>query len=133
MNITYTEKDNVLRFLVENEYVTPESFIKLSLSQIMDETGYNSEYINAVLEGFQKEGLISDLNLRYGVPSFYLIVHQSAFDLFNRDGFTMKENLLQKEVEKLLLEVERLKPSLGDKIEQITTIANNIMSIIKPF
>lgn len=133
MNITYIEKDKILKFLVEHEDVTPESFISLSLYQIMNETGYNSEYINAVLEGFQKEGLISELNFRYRAPSFYLIIHQSAFDLFNRGGFTMKENLLQKEVEKLLLEVERLKPSLGDKIEQITTIANNIMSIIKPF
>ena len=64
---------------------------------------------------------------------FFLEVHQSAFDLFNRGGFTMKENILQKEIEKLLLEVERLKPSLGDKVERITTIISNIANIIKPF
>ncbi len=41
----------------------------------------------------------------------------------------MQENMLQKEVEKLLLEIERLKPTLGDKIEQVSTIANNIAGI----
>lgn len=133
MNIKYTDKDKILSYLVEAENITPESLSFVDFKDMQEKTGYNPIFINAVLEGFQQEGIISDLNLRYSSPSFFLIVHQSAFDLFNRGGFTMQENLLQKEVEKLLLEIERLKPSLGDKIEQITTIANNIMGIIKPF
>ena len=61
--------------------------------------------------------------------SFYA----EAFDIFNRGGFVAQENLLQKEVEKLLLEIERLKPTFGDKAEKITTIANNLACIVGIF
>lgn len=133
MNITHTEKDEVLSYLVNYETVMPESLSCIDLVDMQSSTGYTCRFINSILMGFKQEGLISDLNLRCACPSFHVIVHQQAFDMFNRGGFTMKEDLLKKEVEKLLLEIELLKPTLGDKIEQFTTIANNIMSMISPF
>lgn len=133
MNINYYDKDKVLSYLIKCETVYPHEMSCVDFGQMQEETGYSPRLINAILEGFQTEGLISNLNLRFSSPSFFVEVHQSAFDLFNRGGFTMKENLLQKEVEKLLLEVEGLKPSLGDKVERITTIVSNIANIIKPF
>ena len=119
--------------MIEDEAVCPHEMSWIDFEKMQEVTGYTPRFINAVLEGFQHEKLIGNLNLQFSSPSFYLEVYQSAFDLFNRGGFTMKENLLQKEVEKLLLEIEKLKPSLGDKVEKITSIISNIANIIKPF
>lgn len=133
MNITYIEKDKVLSYLINYPSMMPESFSRIDFKNMQINTGFTPDTINSILLGFQQEGLISRLNLRRSCPWFDLVIHQKACDLFNRGGFTMKENLLKQEVEKLLLEIEALKPTLGDKIEQFTTIANNIMSLIKPF
>lgn len=133
MNITYLEKDRVLSYLVNHPDVCVNEYSSISREDIEKQTGYDIRLINSILGGFQQEGLISNLNLRFSSPSFYLEINQSASDLFNRGGFALKEQVLQKEVEKLLLEVERLKPSLGDKIEKISTIVNNIVGIVKPF
>lgn len=133
MNITYIEKDKVLSYLINYPKMIPESFSRIDFKDMQTNTGFTPDTINAILLGFQQEGIISRLSLRRSCPWFDLVIHQKACDLFNRGGFTMKENLLKQEVEKLLLEIEALKPTLGDKIEQFTTIANNIMSLIKPF
>lgn len=133
MNITYIEKDKVLSYLINYPSMMLESFSRIDFKNMQTNTGFTPDTINSILLGFQQEGLISRLNLRRSCPWFDLVIHQKACDLFNRGGFTMKENLLKQEVEKLLLEIEALKPTLGDKIEQFTTIANNIMSLIKPF
>ena len=41
--------------------------------------------------------------------------------------------MLEKEVEKLLLEIESLKPTFGDKMEKLSTIAANISGIVGSF
>lgn len=132
MNINHCDKDKVLTYLIEEEDVCPHEISWIDFEKMQEVTGYTPRFINAVLEGFQHEKLIGNLNLQFSSPSFYLEVYQSAFDLFNRGGFTMKENILQKEIEKFLLEVEELKPSLGKKAENISTIISNIVNIIKP-
>ena len=38
--------------------------------------------------------------------------------------------MLAKEVEKLNLEIKRLKPALGDKIERLSNIAGNLTGIV---
>lgn len=133
MNITYYDKDKVLSYLIKCETVYPHAMSMVDFDEMREVTGYSPRLINAILEGFQKEGLITNLNLRFASPTFFLEVNQSAFDFFNRGGFTMKENLLQKEVEKLQFEVEELRPTLGHKIDKVISTVNNIINIIKPF
>ncbi len=130
--ITCEEKDAVLRVICKNNLQT-EVLLPVKRKVFIDATGLDEQTVLSVLCHFQSLGLISKLNYRYHIDLFYMIVHTKTADLFQRGGFTMKEYLLQQEVEKLLLEVERLKPSLGDKIEQISTIVSNIANIIKPF
>lgn len=130
MNVTYIEKDKVLNFLCKN--CSPEQLLKIPMHQLKTETGFNTTELNIILSYFNRIGLIAELDFKHLSAFVRLIIYTEAFDVFNRGGFTVQENMLQKEVEKLLLEIERLKPSIGDKIEQITTIANNIASIFKP-
>ena len=130
--ITREEKDAVLRVLCENGLNT-EEYLRLNRPLFVSATGLDEQTVLSVLRHFQDMGLVSKLNYRFGADSFFLIVHTKASDLFRRGGFAMKEYLLEQEVEKLLLEIERLKPALGDKIERITTIAANIATLLKPF
>ena len=85
--------------------------------------------LEAILAYFKRLRLIGSYNLRHQVPAVSVLLYTDAFDIFNRGGFYAQEELLQKEVQKLLLEIERLKPTLGDEIEKISTIGNNIAGI----
>lgn len=131
MNITYKEKDKVLFYLCEN--LMPEKYQQFSLYDFCSTTEMKAQTLDVILSYFQRIGLIKSFNLRYSCPFVAIIIHTECFDIFNRGGFTVQENMLQKEVEKLLLEIESLKPTLGNKIEQISTIGNNIAGIVNGF
>lgn len=131
MNVTYVEKDKVLSVLCKN--LTPEIPQRVNLAEFCSQSGIDSNTLNAILSYFKRIGLVGSFNLRYGLPTFDVLLYTEAFDVFNRGGFTVQEEMLQKEVQKLLLEIERLKPTLGDKIEKITTIGNNIAGIAGGF
>lgn len=133
MNITYKEKDAVLNYLCNCDEVVPERLSQINRLKYVSHVGTDEKTALSVLQYFNRIGIVSNLNYRYHSDTFYVIVRQEAFDLLNRGGFTVKEYLLQQEVEKLLLEIERLKPSIGDKIEKISTIVSNIANIIKAF
>lgn len=128
MNITYKEKDKVLFYLCEN--LIPEKYQQFSLPDFCSNTEITPQTLDVILSYFKRIGLIESFNLRYNTPIVTIIIYTECFDIFNRGGFTVQENMLQKEVEKLLLEIESLKPTLGNKIEQISTIGNNIAGIV---
>lgn len=133
MNITYKEKDVVLNNLCSSIDVVPELLCRIDRVKFIKDTNLDQRIVYSILQYFHRIGLVSNLNYRYNLDCFTIIVRQEAFDIFNRGGFTMKEYLLKQEVEKLLFEIERLKPTFGDKIEQLSVIVANIASIIKPF
>jgi len=128
MNITFKEKDAVLSLLC-SEVIIPEQTYKLNRLEFIRECGLDSQIVNSILLYFQRIGIVKRVNYQHHSELFIIEILTEAFDLFNRGGFTMQENMLQKEVKKLLLEIERLKPTLGGKIEQVSTIANNIAGI----
>ena len=131
MNITYKEKDLLLKYLCET--CVAEASCNLSLQECLDETKLTIQDVNSILKYFQRIKLVGRFSLRWLCPIVSVELYTEAFDVFNRGGFTMQENLLQKEVEKLLLEIERLKPTFGDKIQKVSSIANNIAGIAGSF
>lgn len=128
MNITYKEKDAVLKVLCEN--FEPETMISASREDVLRTCGVDSGSFSSILAYFQRNSLVREVNFRHGAESFYLIVNIEAFDLYNRGGFTATEELLTKNIQKLLLEIESLKPSMPDRISTITTIASNITTAL---
>ncbi len=54
-------------------------------------------------------------------------------DLMTRGGFVGTEKLLKQNIEKLLLEIERLKPNMTEQISNISNIASNITSALAFF
>lgn len=128
MNISYKEKDSVLKVLCEN--FEPETMISASREEVLRTCGVDSSLFSSVLSYFQRNNLVSEVNYRHGAELFYVIVNIEAFDLYNRGGFTATEELLAKNIQKLLLEIENLKPSMPDRISTITTIASNITTAL---
>ncbi|MDA3866172.1 MAG: hypothetical protein PF489_05400 [Salinivirgaceae bacterium] len=131
MNITYKEKDQVLKVLCEN--IQPEQHVFIGKKEFDKEIGLPMETTEAILRYFERIGIVSDVSYMFHSPQISIIILVDAFDIFNRGGFTVREYLLKQEVEKLLLEIESLKPSIGDKLKNVTTIANNLASIAGTF
>ena len=130
MNLVTAElKDKVLSVLCSWEDMYPEQYVVINTADFLKKADVNSRAAFAILNYFKRIGIIEDLSFMHSAPEFRLVINTEAFDIANRGGFVVQEQLLQKEVEKLLLEIERLKPTLGDKAEHISTIANNIAGI----
>jgi hypothetical protein len=131
--ITPEDKDALLRYLCEKN--RPEKVYRLSLIEMRQATSLPVDTIEALLSYFNRIKLIQHVagSSSSVKPTADILVTIEALDIIRRGGFTFQEQILQKEIENLSLEVERLRPSLGDKIEQISTIAANLMSLIKPF
>jgi hypothetical protein len=120
--ITATLKDHVLTTLCQN--CKPEKFCSFNPSNIVD---IDFESLNAILNQFQRLGLIEDLNSRRDTIS--LILRLDAFDLYRFGGFTTKEVLVKASLEKLQLEIDSLKKSFPEKTETFTTILANMATI----
>jgi hypothetical protein len=122
MNITYIEKDKVLRCLCTDELM-PENHYSINQEAFLKETGLDTEVVDSILTYFSRIGLVSEVNYRYHASEFYLIVHTEAFDLYNHGGFAVQEELLIKNIEKLMLEVEKLQSQFPEKVAVFANLA----------
>lgn len=129
MNIDYSVKDRVLNSLCKS--LPAEQTVQINLTELLKSAEVDFDTLNAVLTYFQRIGFIEDLNCRR--VALYLNLRTEAFDSFNRGGFTAQEELLKKEIEKLLYEIESLKPSMPEKVNTITSIAANIATALGLF
>jgi hypothetical protein len=125
-NVTPVLKDNVLNCLCDS--LTCESVFSLDINSVFSETKTDFNTLNAILSQFERLGFISHLNLRRS--SLSLCLHLEASDFKNRGGFYSQEEVLKLSLEKLLLEIDQLKPSFPDKLETFTAIASNIVSCL---
>ena len=125
--ITPELKDKVLKVFIESNAIS-FAFDRHELSR---DLLIPIDVLDAIIKQFEKLKLVDATRCLGG--TFHITLSAEAFDVFNRGGFVAQENTLQKEVEKLLLEIEHLKPTLGDKAEKITTIANNLAGIAGTF
>lgn len=126
INVTPALKDNVLNCLCES--LNCGSVYNLNINTVLLETKTNFNQLNAILPQFERFGFISHLGLNRTIVS--LAINIEAFDFKNRGGFYAQEEVLKLNLEKLLLEIENLKPSFPDKTETFTTIASNIVSCL---
>jgi len=125
--ITPELKDKILQAFIECNSIT-FGFDGRVLSRDLN---IPFDVLDAIVGNFERLNLVVATRLLGG--GFRITLNAEAFDVFNRGGFVAQEYLLQKEVEKLLLEIERLRPTLGDKAERIISIANNIAGIAGTF
>jgi len=119
-------KDRVLKYLCKNQPF--EEYRNVDLSDLILSTDIKSTDVKAIFTYFKRLGFISDLNSTFYSSSF--VLHIEANDFLSRGGFFVQEELLKKNIEKLLLEIESLKPSVPEKVATLTTIAAGITTAL---
>lgn len=125
--ITCSLKDEILRGFIERDKASFSADIKEMAIQ------YNISWVTmmAILEHFENLGFIKRGETLEGEIIFYIKV--PAYDFFSHGGFLAQEELLKANLEKLILEIESLKPSIPDKVESLTAIASNIATALGLF
>lgn len=114
-------KDKILYKIVKE---SPEMTFVFDSNDSLELFGLNKNIVCSVLSFFESNGLINQqLSLGSGI---FLEILVPAHDLVFHGGFTAKEELFTKNIEKLLLEIESLKPSMPDKVERISSIISGI-------
>lgn len=122
--LTPTIKDQLLQYIVKN--VELESHVFGHRGQLVNETGIADNLIQAALYQFERLGLLRDVAV--GSLNFEFRATADLHDFYLRGGFTVKEELLEKNIEKLMFEIDHLKKSLAP--DQLDT-ANRLSSIVQ--
>jgi hypothetical protein len=97
------------------------------------EIGIDCSTYDRILQYFARAGFIR-LGKPYGDCDFPIQVEVEAHDYWHRGGFTVHEEILKGNIEKLGLELEllskELSPDLLDKAQKIVTLANTVLSAL---
>jgi hypothetical protein len=115
------KKDKVLNKIVKE---SPEMTFAFDVEDSKGIFGFDPEMVSSILDYFESIGLIDQDKFLGGEIIVEILI--PAHDLVARGGFTAKEELLIKNLEKLLSEVESLKPSMPEKVESITSMVSDI-------
>jgi len=125
--ITPKLKDCVLKCLLSKTNISPDAeySVPISMSTIADECGTKTKFIRSIIVQFNELNLIES---SFNAHPIVLVsaIKADAYDLISRGGFVVKEELLEKEIKKLLLEIESLKSSFPEKAERFTSIIAGI-------
>ena len=121
-------KDKIL-FKIVSE--SPEMTFAFDSEDSPEIFGYNQELVGSVLDYFESIGLIDQDKFLGGELMLEILI--PAHDLVSHGGFTAKEELLTKNIENLLLEIESLKPLVPDKVETINSIITGISAGLAAF
>ena len=125
-------KDRILSYLCETvEFegvcvVPNEELLRLAPVDLNELDAFFKQLVRMRLVGYQTEVITEDKS--------YVFLYLEAQDFLRIGGFTAKETVLKQSVEKLQLEVEKLRQNPSDAlaaITNVTTIATNILSFLR--
>jgi len=114
-------KDKILFKIVRE---SPEMTFAFDSEDSMEIFGFDPELVSSVLDYFEDIGLIDQDKYLEGEILLEILI--PAHDLVSRGGFTAKEELLTKNIARLLVEIESLKPLMPEKVESIGALASGI-------
>lgn len=127
--ITIEQKDAVLKFVCERcrlEAVNP-----VKKADAMIHFGMDADCIMAILNQMMRMGLINDVS--HNSFNFYFTALIEAHDYYRHGGFKAQEELLTQNIQKLILELEQLKPDIPERAGLIAGIAGNIAAALGLF
>lgn len=127
--ITIEQKDAVLKFVCERCRI--EAMNPVRKAEAKNILGMDRESVGAILAQFDRMGLINDF--WHDAHSFYFVVFIEAHDYYRHGGFKAQEELLTKNIQKLILELEQLKPDIPERAGLIAGIAGNIATALGLF
>lgn len=124
MLVTPELKDKILKEFIDAGGVN----LQLDIHETAKEYDIDYEVLEIILDDFENLGFFNQMKMLGG--NIRISMKVPAFDFYSHGGFVGQEELLKKNIEKLLLEIESLKPSMPDKISTITSIAGNIATAL---
>ncbi len=122
-------KEQALKALTEH-HLTKLSF---NPRELAFELEMDLDQLIALLEYFERKGLISSLTFGLGASYCSLTLHVEAFDLVRIGGFTALEQSFELELQKLQKEVEALQKTYPDKADRMLSALSNLFSVISFF
>jgi len=129
MEITPMVKDKVLDIICKECRL--EALEKLNTAVMLEMSNLSYDELHAVLKQFERYNFISELVMHR--VEFKLVLQLEALDFRKNGGFKSHDDLLKLNIEKLLLEIESLKPIFPDRVNTITAIIANITQALSFF
>lgn len=127
--VTIEQKDILLNYLAANcELERKFQIDKIPFSKYLF---IDTSTIYAILMQMQRMGLVADVG--ENKFQFELVVLLELHDYLRHGGFAAQEELLAKNIQKLILELEGMKPDFSEKAGIITGIAGNIATALSLF
>lgn len=123
-------KDEVIKYLTETFETTPQ--IQVSSRELAKYFDVRDDMLRLYLKQLHRMQLIDYSELASGY--IMLMPNMELYDFHSRGGFTVQDDLLKKNIEKLHLEIEKLKPHFSEKagmFASLSTIGNTILSALQ--
>lgn len=127
--VTIEQKDQVLAFICKHCLL--ESVNPVKKADAIKTFGTDAASILAILNQMMRMGLLEDVS--HNGFNFYFVVRAEAHDYYRHGGFKAQEELLTKNIQKLILELEQLKPDMPERAGLIAGIAGNIAAALGLF
>ena len=128
--ITPKIKDDVLQFLIKSE----EMPIEIDYENLAQELTISSDMLGLIIEQFADMNLIKATDY---IGGSLVWITANAHDFICHGGFMAQEEILKSNIEKLGLEIDllakELEPKYLDKLEKISSLGANIVSVLKLF
>ncbi|TWI80558.1 hypothetical protein IQ13_3236 [Lacibacter cauensis] len=129
--LTPALKDKLLEYIVKNAEL--EKHVFGHREQFVKETELSISLLQAALYQFERLGLLKDVGI--GSLSVEFTATAELHDFYLRGGFTVKEEILEKNIEKLMFEIDHLKKSLTpdqlDTANRLSSIAQGIGAAVQ--
>ncbi|MDR2585196.1 MAG: hypothetical protein LBC84_03105, partial [Prevotellaceae bacterium] len=121
-------KDSILKELIDRNSVRfAESYSDLAAKHKVA-----PDVIKVIIDHFIRLNFITLSN--ESIDGIFLLqLNSEAHNFHAHGGFHGKEQILHKNIERLLLEIESLKPVFPDKVSTLTGIAANIATALSLF
>lgn len=126
--ITPELKDKVLNILLESNSMTST----INIERLSREIECPYDVVEGILDYFERKGLVAN-KIGFINGDLHITLNVEASDMALRGGFVAQEELIKKNFEKLLLELDSLQSKFPEKIKTITTIATNILTALNMF
>lgn len=128
--ITPKIKDDVLQFLIKSE----EMPVEIDYEKLAQELTISSDMLGLIIEQFADMNLIKTTDY---IGGSLVWITANAHDFISHGGFMAQEEILKSNIEKLGLEIDllakELEPKHLDRLEKISSLGANIVSVLKLF
>ncbi|MDN0023366.1 hypothetical protein QVN81_10080 [Prevotella lascolaii] len=128
--ITPPIKDNVLRYLMNSD----ELPIDINYDELAQELSISPDMLGLIIEQFADMNLIKVTEY---IGGSLVYITANAHDFICHGGFVVQEEILKSNIEKLGLELDllarELEPKHLDRLEKISSLATNIVGVLKLF